>query len=255
MTSSGITFKEEDIIIRHSGANITKEATQSKSPGKDFGPGFYSTRSYSHAEDLCKTEFLTYHGSLAVIKSPTIIKTSDGREYGKGLYTTQTPAQASKSGKTKFRQVYNLFLKEQKLPRNSNGNGEVYISNFIVHNFNNLNCHQFDVPTKDWLHCMIANREPCNPKYAFELAKWNQYDILSGPCPDESIRLKLSLYATGFYGEPFSHSADTQFLQGITFSNLSDQICFKTERSLSKEHIEYTSYNIVEVVYTDEKAN
>ncbi len=167
-----------------------------------------------------------YHASYTVVKDIDLSLCAKGKDFGKGFYLTTDYNQACKFVKTAIGKA----LKNGVL----NVKADVgYISVFeYKHNpENNIHFLEFESADENWLHCVIAHRKLGLLKES--LSTWKSYDIIAGKIANDSTNQVLTAYMNGFYGEVGSYEADKTAIKFLLPNKLSNQICFKTTKSLS----------------------
>ena len=61
---------------------------------------------------------------------------------------------------------------------------------------------------------------------------WNEFDIIAGKIANDTTNQVLTTYINGLYGEVGSDLADETAIRLLLPNKLSDQICFKSAKSL-----------------------
>ena len=89
---------------------------------------------------------------------------------------------------------------------------------------------RFDDANRDWLHCVAEHRK--RDLFSKSQNDWNEFDIIAGKIANDTTNQVLTTYINGLYGEVGSDLADETAIRLLFPNKLSDQICFKTEKSL-----------------------
>lgn len=85
---------------------------------------------------------------------------------------------------------------------------------------------------RDWLHCVAEHRK--RDLFNNDQKDWNKFDIIAGKIANDTTNQVLTTYINGLYGEVDSDLADETAIRLLLSNKLSNQICFKSEKSLQK---------------------
>ncbi len=164
-----------------------------------------------------------YHGSDVVVEKSDLTKSNEGKDFGKGFYVTTDKQQA---------------IKFAHLIARRNGSTTCYVNEYKLYDFTGVLVYTFKNTDKDWLNCVIGNREK---KYIDLAIPWNKYEVLIGKVADDTTSLVINAYMAEAYGKPGSPIAVRTAISQFKTIKLKDQICLKTDKALSI--LEYvTSY-------------
>ena len=172
---------------------------------------------------ILKDGIKLYHASYTVVEKIDLSLCASGKDFGKGFYIASDYNQACRFLRTAIGKALKNHIENVKADTG-------YISTFEYKANVNLNCYEFESADKDWLHCVVAHRKAGMLKE--ELGKWQDYDIIAGKIANDSTNQVITAYINGFYGEIGSHQADETAINFLLPNKLSDQICFRTEKSL-----------------------
>ena len=117
-----------------------------------------------------------YHGSLVIVKKPSVLKGRSTVDFGKGFYTTTSFEQAQKWADLKrkrsgvSRAVVSIYEAPDDLL-----NGRYATLNFTG-------------PTKDWLDFVVKNRKGQGDGH---------YDLTMGPVANDQLYATIRLYEQG----------------------------------------------------------
>ena len=163
------------------------------------------------------TENLTvYHGSYVEVKIPDLNKCKIGKDFGKGFYITTDKTQAIKFAK--------LIARRANTPYG-------VVNEYVLSDVKGLKIFEFESTDSNWLNCVVGNRRA----QFSELAKeWTDYDILSGKVADDDTSTVINAYLLGIYGQIGSEQASNIAINNLEPENLKNQLCFKTDKALSK---------------------
>lgn len=167
-----------------------------------------------------------YHGSIFIVKEPSLEVLNHKTDFGKGFYTTTDIEQAKKWSK----------IKKQRLKReNRNDNYDVkqYVNVYEYTSNDELNILNFENATEEWLKFVFKNRQ------SNELV--HQYDIVTGPVANDNLYQVLVGYENGVYNIK-------ETIKRLKTYLLSNQVSFHTLKAL--ETIKYVE--TIEVVEENE---
>ena len=152
-----------------------------------------------------------YHGSYMQVSQPKIITPNRLLDFGAGFYTTTDKEQAVK--------FTNKFISL----------GKIRIVNIYDYDetaaHDKLSILQFAAADVKWLRYVIANRSG--------LGKDGDFDIIIGPVANDRVYDVVESFELGDYSED-------EALSRLLAFRLTDQIVFKTEKSLF--YLKYSGY-------------
>jgi len=145
-----------------------------------------------------------YHGSNVKVEKPQLVEQTRGLDFGSGFYLTTSKTQAERFSEIVFK-------------RKANGSAVVNVYEFDMEAAGALDICKFDCADKVWLNFVAENR----------LRTYNGkiYDLIIGAVANDTVMPTIQLYLNGFINEEAA-------LITLKSSNLADQICLKTEKSL-----------------------
>ncbi|MDR0605674.1 MAG: DUF3990 domain-containing protein [Bacteroidales bacterium] len=159
---------------------------------------------------------IVYHGSYTKIDKIDLEKCEIGKNFGQGFYVTKFKEQAESWAKRKGRRYKNDgFVTEFDF--NENG--------FTWFHFKVLRFDEYNI---QWLDFVAMNR---NPRAVQPV---HDYDIVEGPVANDRISSEIDNYLKGKISQE-------KFLNMLTHSDPSHQICFCTRRSL--QMLDYLNNN------------
>ena len=159
---------------------------------------------------------ILYHGSNIEITEIDLSKCRPFKDFGKGFYLTTLKEQAWAMAKRTVR-IYKLgspCLTE-------------YCFDDTILDDSRLIIKRFSEPDLDWARFVVNNRN-----YNFrdiaspECNTDGKYDIVTGPVANDDIAALINVYLTGIL-------SDEALAKELTFRDLSEQISFHTQRSIS----------------------
>ena len=170
-----------------------------------------------------------YHASYKVIEKIDLSLCANGKDFGQGFYVTTDYNQAGRFirtaiGKALKNHVENVDSKT----------GYISIFEYKADKTSDIKYFEFKSSNEDWLHCVVAHRKSGILKN--EIEKWQNFDAIAGKIANDSTNQVLTAYINGFYGEVGSVDADETAIKFLLPENLSDQICFRTEKALQNLH-------------------
>jgi len=146
-----------------------------------------------------------YHGSNVKVEKPQLIEQTRGLDFGSGFYLTTSKAQAERFSEIVYK-------------RKANGSTVINVYEFDMDiAAGALDIYKFACADKVWLNFVAENR----------LRTYNGkiYDLVIGAVANDTVMPTIQLYLNGFINEEAA-------LITLKSSNLADQICLKTEKSL-----------------------
>lgn len=168
-----------------------------------------------------------YHASYKVIEKIDLALCASGKDFGKGFYVTTDYNQACRFIRTAIGKALKNHVSDVKPDT-----GYVSVYEYKSDLSSKIEYHEFKSADEDWLHCVVAHRKSGILKD--ELERWQDYDIIAGKIANDSTNQVLTAYINGFYGEVGSYEADETAIKFLLTNKLSDQICFRTEKSVAR---------------------
>ena len=168
-----------------------------------------------------KSGMSLFHGSYCVVSSPDLSQCKQGWDFGCGFYLTMDKRQAVNFIKTSCRKQYGIT-------------GEIHglISIYKTRELDGFDVCIFNDADIDWLNVVTAFR-----KYGSDsevVKRYNHHDIISGKIANDKTNVVIQAYLGGLYGEVGSERAARFAISLLKPEVLTDQVCFKTEKSLSR---------------------
>lgn len=157
-----------------------------------------------------------YHGSYMEVSQPDLKECKEGKDFGRGFYITTDRNQA---------------IKFAKLIAQRHSTTYGVLNEYILSDIDGLRYYAFENTDMDWLNCVVGNRRK---QFSHLSAKWTDYDILSGKVANDDTSTVINAYLLGIYGEIGSYRAGNMAISNLEPENLKDQLCFKTDKAISK---------------------
>ena len=159
---------------------------------------------------------ILYHGSNTEIEKIDLTQCRPFKDFGRGFYTTSVKEQAWAMAKRTVR-IYKF--------------GSPCITEFflddVILNDPAFRIKRFLKPDFNWALFVVNNRNQNFTNFAdSECNSDNKYDIVTGPVANDDISALIDVYLAGI----LSNEALTKEL---TFRELSEQISFHTEKSVT----------------------
>ncbi|KAA6302596.1 MAG: hypothetical protein EZS26_001103 [Candidatus Ordinivivax streblomastigis] len=160
-----------------------------------------------------------YHGSIAQIEQPEIIKGERLLDFGYGFYTTTNQDQATRWA----------FSKQARL-----GSGQCYLNVYEIEEavFSDpvIRFLEFEEPNREWLQFVIDNRRG---------KQMHGYDLVKGAVANDTLYQTFTLYESGVL------SLEETIVR-LKVHQLFDQISFHTRIVIEQLHfIEANTLNII----------
>lgn len=159
---------------------------------------------------------IVYHGSYMEVSHPELKECREGKDFGKGFYITTDRNQAIKFAKL-IAQRHNAACG--------------VLNEYIFSDMDDLSYYSFKNTDMDWLNCVVGNRRK---QFRHLSVKWADYDVLSGKVANDDTSTVINAYLLGIYGEIGSDRAGNMAISNLEPENLKDQLCFKTDKAISK---------------------
>lgn len=150
---------------------------------------------------------ILYHGSNVAIQEIDLNRCRPYKDFGKGFYLTDIKKQAQRMAA----RAVKMFGGSPVLTA-----FEFDLEDALA---KKLKVKTFHEPNNEWAHFVMANRDINTPQPC------HHYDIVIGPVADDTIARLLRMYTERFINEE-------QLLKELTFSKLTSQYFFHTEKAL-----------------------
>ena len=172
-----------------------------------------------------KEGLLLYHGSYCKVDNPSLEKCAIGKDFGRGFYLTSSREQAIK--------FLNTSLAKAKVAGDIDDQQDYgFVSTFRLKSLDEMKIFTFEEANVEWLHCVAAHRK----KGAFTevIEAMEEYDLICGKIADDATNATLVAYLAGAFGNVGEAGADDLCIKQLLPNKLQDQLCFRTEKALSK---------------------
>lgn len=173
---------------------------------------------------ILKNEIILYHGSYEKIEKIDLSKCQQGKDFGAGFYLTTDYIQAKKFIRTSIAKA----VKNKIIPESTNAG---FASSFKFSEIADLKIFEFEKADKNWLHFVAGNRR--KRIFEDELKQYDSYDIISGKIANDATNRVITAYLNGVYGQIGSPFADRTAIELLLQNTLTNQVCFRTEKSIS----------------------
>lgn len=148
-----------------------------------------------------------YHGGLAAIPVPRIIRGDRIGDFGVGFYTT-----------TDYDQARRFVLRKCAVEGCISGVISTYSVPDDILIRPGLSVKQFATATEEWVEFVFANRRVALYEHGF--------DLVFGPVANDQVYASLALFEDGQIGHD-------ELIRRLMSRKLVDQLLFHTEKSLS----------------------
>lgn len=159
---------------------------------------------------------IVYHASYEKIENIDLSFSKPNKDFGEGFYVTTDYEQAKKF-------AY-LISKRKKVKK-------AHINKYMLSNFDNLEVLEFNGADIEWLKCISGFRNTEKQKY---LKKYLKNDVIIGKVADDNTSLVINAYMRGAFGDLNNSKVMEVVIERLMVDKLTDQICFKTIKSLQK---------------------
>ena len=169
-----------------------------------------------------------YHGSYTEIDSVDLSKCLRGKDFGKGFYLTTSKEQAVSFIKTSL-------LKAKGDGRIPESQRHGYVTEFKFSLKEGIDCFEFDGVNKEWLYFICMNRRRSLSAVLKNRLKddYDRYDIVVGKIANDDTNVTLDTFLAGTFGNIAEERAVDFAISLLMPERLSNQVCFKTEKSLA----------------------
>ena len=159
---------------------------------------------------------ILYHGSNMEIEKVNLGKCKPFKDFGCGFYTTPLQEQAVRMAVRTVR-----IYREGKPCVTEFFLDDVHLTSPV------LNIKQFKEPGNEWAKFVINNRNHSFSDIQNQCCNIdNKYDIVIGPVANDDITALIDVYLSGIL-------SDEALTRELTFRDLSIQVSFHTEKSLT----------------------
>ena len=149
---------------------------------------------------------LVYHGSNIAVEKPKLMEQTRGLDFGAGFYLTTNENQAGR-------------FSEIIVNRRKSGNATVSVYDYDMDTGESiLTIQRFKSADSEWLRFVSENR--------MKTYDGQVCDIVIGAVANDIVMPTIQAYLGGFLSEEAT-------LLTLKTSKLADQLCFKSEKSLS----------------------
>lgn len=169
---------------------------------------------------------VVYHASYTKVENIDLSYSKPNKDFGVGFYVTTDYSQAKRFAK--------LIAKRNNINKQ-------YINSYILSDLNDLEITKFKNANVEWLKCVASFRNNQMTDYTMSLSK---KDVIIGKVADDDTSLVLNAYIKGAYGDLNDKKAIEAVIQRLMVNKLTDQICFKSKKSLNK--LKYIDCEIIE---------
>ena len=171
---------------------------------------------------------LLYHGSYISIERIDLSKSSEGKDFGKGFYVTTDPEQARRFIRPSIRKA----IRQGKISEQQDFG---FVSVFRYQTNVQLDSYAFSTTDKLWLQFVAMNRLNGHGEFeSIELLRGIlEKDLILGKVANDQTNETITAYLSGAYGEMDDDRAVSFAISLLRPERLTDQLCFRTERSLA----------------------
>ena len=160
-----------------------------------------------------------YHASYKPIEVIDLSVCRKRNDFGQGFYLTTNREQAEKFVRTSI-------LKSGQSLRSG------YVNIYRLRDLQGLKCHEFLTADEEWLHCVCSFRRM--DLFPDAIGEWESCDVLIGKIANDETMTTITIYLQNGYGEVGTDDAVKTAINTLKPQRLHDQVCLKTEKSLSK---------------------
>lgn len=161
-------------------------------------------------------DIVVYHASYVTIENIDLKFSKPNKDFGTGFYVTTDYNQAKK---------FALLISKKM------GINTAYINHYRLSNLTNLDVHEFKTTDAEWLKCVSNFR---NIVQISDIERYKKKDVIIGKVADDNTNLVINTYIRGGYGQLNNPKVMEAVIGLLMADKLTDQICFKTKRSLKK---------------------
>ena len=160
-----------------------------------------------------------YHASYKPVETIDLSVCRKRNDFGQGFYLTTNREQAERFVKT------SILKSGQDLKSG-------YVNLYRMSDFQGLKRHEFITTDEEWLHCVCSFRR--TDLFPYVASEWEAYDVLIGKIANDDTMTTITIYLQNGYGDFGTDEAINIAINTLKPHRLHDQVCLKTEISLSK---------------------
>lgn len=157
-----------------------------------------------------------YHGSLVIVRTPSLARGRRTTDFGKGFYTTTNLEQAARWAKIK-----------RDRERVDKAVVSIYDFDASLLNEQGFRVMRYHGATEEWLNFVVNNRKN---------ALKHSYDFVMGPVANDRLYATITMYEKG---DLSIEAAIVQLKTHVLF----DQLSFHTEKAL--KCLRFVDYEVV----------
>lgn len=152
---------------------------------------------------------IVYHGGIAIVEAPVIIRQEIGRDFGAGFYTTDIEEQAIRWAQRKA-----------KIASRYDGNAKAIVNSyeFDEQQYAVLNAKHFPAASIEWIDMVTACRS--NSGYV------HGFDIVTGKIANDNVGETIEYVLKGVMRKEDA-------MEKLKFEKINNQICFCTSAALA----------------------
>jgi len=177
---------------------------------------------------ILREGMVLYHGSYTEIDKIDLSLCVQGKDFGKGFYLTDSKSQA-----VSF--IRNSLIKAKSHGRIPEDRSFGFVTEYVFKPDKNYSAFEFSGADEQWLYYIGSNRRSGTASVLRKLLidDYDRYDIISGKIANDDTNATLEAFLSGLYGDIGSPESARVAIGLLKPERLSDQICFRTERSLA----------------------
>lgn len=149
-----------------------------------------------------------YHGTNIEFEEIDLTKSLPYKDFGKGFYLTAIRQQAERMAERKSHRFGKAIILTYE------------VSDDVINGFSDCKVKNFASPNEEWALFILSNRKRTFPPFIHD------FDIVAGPVADDGVAYVLSRYEEGTLSLK-------EALAELTFTHLSNQYCFCTEKAIN----------------------
>ena len=171
---------------------------------------------------------LLYHGSYIGIERIDLSKGNAGKDFGQGFYLTTDENQARRFLRPSIRKAIRQGII-------SEGQDYGFVSVFRYHDNTPIEAFAFATTDKLWLQFVAMNRLGGHAKFENieALRSILAKDLILGKVANDQTNETITAYLSGAFGAMDDERAIAFAISQLRPERLTDQLCFRTERSLA----------------------
>jgi len=155
-----------------------------------------------------------YHGTIHSFDTVDITTGKPYKDFGKGFYTSCDKGHAERMA------LRNREIEQSRVSKTDKRSIDslVYTFEFDLINSDNLNIRKFEIPDREWMRFVIANRSNKEQQHNF--------DMVIGPTANDNTLTVIGLFFAGAYGDIKSNIAIDRLIEQIMPEKLPMQYFF-----------------------------